>query len=336
MVFPLSYFLFFFTLVLGPIISISSTSWFGAWIGLELNALSFIPLITLKMNPYLSESALKYFLIQALGSAILIMASFILISTFKLASIFLFLALLLKLGVAPFHFWFPQVMEGLAWPQAFLLMTLQKLAPMILLSYLMSSDLLIKMTIVAAVLTSTIGALGGLNNMHLRKLIAFSSINHMSWMLVALSMGDSFWIFYFLVYTVIVLSATTTFSTLQTFTLSDLVQSDHSGVFNSALISMNFLSLGGLPPLTGFIPKWLTIQIMADLSMFVPLFFLLASALITLYFYLRIIISFLIVLNPSMSFNIKSKTLTHTSPALLLSLSFNLIGLLTPFYFFIT
>nr|YP_010160580.1 NADH dehydrogenase subunit 2 [Grapsus albolineatus]QRH17766.1 NADH dehydrogenase subunit 2 [Grapsus albolineatus]UBD09502.1 NADH dehydrogenase subunit 2 [Grapsus albolineatus] len=336
MSFPLSYFLFFFSLVLGPIISISSTSWFGAWIGLELNALSFIPLIAMKMNPYYSESALKYFLIQALGSALLIMSSFILISTFEMASIFLFLALLLKLGAAPFHFWFPQVMEGLAWPQAFLLMTLQKLAPMILLSYLITSNLVTKMTIMAAMLTAVIGALGGLNNMHLRKIIAFSSINHMSWMLMALSVGDSFWLFYFLVYTIIVLSATTTFSSLQTFTLSDLVQSERSSVFNSTLISMNFLSLGGLPPLTGFIPKWLTIQIMADLNLFIPLFFLLVSALITLYFYLRIIISFLIVLNPSMSFNIKSKTMSHTSPALLLSLSFNLIGLLTPFYFFIT
>nr|UYC29015.1 NADH dehydrogenase subunit 2 [Grapsus albolineatus] len=336
MSFPLSYFLFFFSLVLGPIISISSTSWFGAWIGLELNALSFIPLIAMKMNPYYSESALKYFLIQALGSALLIMSSFILISTFEMASIFLFLALLLKLGAAPFHFWFPQVMEGLAWPQAFLLMTLQKLAPMILLSYLITSNLVTKMTIMAAMLTAVIGALGGLNNMHLRKIIAFSSINHMSWMLMALSVGDSFWLFYFLVYTIIVLSATTTFSSLQTFTLSDLVQSERSSVFNSTLISMNFLSLGGLPPLTGFIPKWLTIQIMADLNLFIPLFFLLISALITLYFYLRIIISFLIVLNPSMSFNIKSKTMSHTSPALLLSLSFNLIGLLTPFYFFIT
>nr|UKS08551.1 NADH dehydrogenase subunit 2 [Grapsus albolineatus] len=336
MSFPLSYFLFFFSLVLGPIISISSTSWFGAWIGLELNALSFIPLIAMKMNPYYSESALKYFLIQALGSALLIMSSFILISTFEMASIFLFLALLLKLGAAPFHFWFPQVMEGLAWPQAFLLMTLQKLAPMILLSYLITSNLVTKMTIMAAMLTAVIGALGGLNNMHLRKIIAFSSINHMSWMLMALSVGDSFWLFYFLVYAIIVLSATTTFSSLQTFTLSDLVQSERSSVFNSTLISMNFLSLGGLPPLTGFIPKWLTIQIMADLNLFIPLFFLLVSALITLYFYLRIIISFLIVLNPSMSFNIKSKTMSHTSPALLLSLSFNLIGLLTPFYFFIT
>nr|YP_009239908.1 NADH dehydrogenase subunit 2 [Grapsus tenuicrustatus]AMN14542.1 NADH dehydrogenase subunit 2 [Grapsus tenuicrustatus] len=335
MTFPLSYFLFFFSLVLGPIISISSTSWFGAWIGLELNALSFIPLITLSMNPYYSESALKYFLIQALGSAMLIMSSFLFTSLLKLASIMLFLALLLKLGSAPFHFWFPQVMEGLGWPQAFLLMTIQKLAPMILLSYLIASSLVIKMTLLAAIISAMVGALGGLNVTYLRKIIAFSSINHMSWMLAALSIGDSFWLFYFLIYSLIVLSVTTTFHSLQTFTLSDLIQSDYSSPYNAALISMNFLSLAGLPPLTGFIPKWFTIQIMVNLNLFIPLFFLLASALITLYFYLRIIVSFLIMYNPSMSFNIKSKSLTISSPTFTMSLTLNFLGLLLPVYFFI-
>nr|YP_008239006.1 NADH dehydrogenase subunit 2 [Pachygrapsus crassipes]AGO20494.1 NADH dehydrogenase subunit 2 [Pachygrapsus crassipes] len=335
MTFPLSFFLFFFSLLMGSLISISSTSWFGAWIGLELNMMSFIPLITLKMNPYYSEAALKYFLIQALGSTLLIMSSFFSISFSYLASVLLLLALLLKLASAPFHFWFPHIMEGLAWPQAFLLMTLQKLAPMILLSYLMFNFLLVKVVLFSAILSSLIGALGGLNLTPLRKIIAFSSINHMSWMLLAISIGDSFWLFYFSVYSFIIFSISATFHKLQAFTLSDLVQSDYTSVYHASLISFNFLSLSGLPPFTGFIPKWMTIQIMVDLNLFVPLFFLLLSALITLYFYLRIIITFLIMVNPSLAFNTKMKPYTSASPMLILSMSFNFIGLLLPIYFLI-
>uniref|UniRef100_UPI00315D4F64 NADH dehydrogenase subunit 2 n=1 Tax=Tuerkayana magnum TaxID=3018951 RepID=UPI00315D4F64 len=333
MTFPISYIIFFFTLLMGSLISISSPSWFGAWIGLELNMMSFIPLITLKMNSYFSEAALKYFLIQALGSALLISSGFLSASFLFISTTFIFLAILLKLASAPFHFWFPQVMEGLAWPQAFLLSTIQKLAPMVLLSYLMINDMLIKMTIFSAILSAIVGALGGLNLLYLRKIIAFSSINHLSWMLIAISAGDIFWFLYFSIYSAILLSITTTFHKLQTFTLSNLMQSDQNSIFHATLISLNLLSLSGLPPFTGFIPKWILIQIMVNLNLFIPLFFLLLSALITLYFYLRIVTPFILLLNPIMNFNMKYRSPSSISPLLLIKTSFNFIGILLPIYF---
>nr|YP_009758208.1 NADH dehydrogenase subunit 2 [Cristarma eulimene]QIN89971.1 NADH dehydrogenase subunit 2 [Cristarma eulimene] len=332
MFFPSSYMIFIFTLLLGSIISISSPSWFGAWVGLELNMMSFIPLIALKMNSYYSEAALKYFLIQALGSALFISSGFLSMSFFFISYIFIFLALLLKLASAPFHFWFPQVMEGLNWPQIFLLSTIQKLAPMILLSYLMINNILIKMIIFFSIMSAIVGALGGLNLMHLRKIIAFSSINHMSWMMIAISTGDTFWFIYFIVYSFILLSITSMFYNLQVFTLSNLMQSDQNSIFHSILISFNLLSLGGLPPFTGFIPKWMLIQTMVNLNLYIPLFFLLFSALITLYFYLRIIIMFILLLNPIMNFNMKYKSLI-SNISMLMKTSFNFIGLLLPIYF---
>nr|YP_009627370.1 NADH dehydrogenase subunit 2 [Metopograpsus frontalis]QCC70819.1 NADH dehydrogenase subunit 2 [Metopograpsus frontalis] len=335
MIFPIHYILFFFSLLLGSLISISSSSWFGAWIGLELNMMSFIPLITVKMNFYYSESALKYFLIQALGSALLIMASFFSLSFFFLASILLTLALLLKLASAPFHFWFPQVMEGLAWPQAFLLMTIQKLAPMILISYLMINSILIKMIIFSAILCAVSGALGGLNITYLRKIMAFSSINHMSWMLIAISASDSYWLFYFCIYFFITFSITFMFHKLQSTTISNLVQSNFSSPLSATFIGFNLLSLGGLPPFTGFVPKWFIIQMMINNNLIFPLFFLLASALITLYFYLRIVITLFTLYNPVLTFNMSFKPTTFKSLQLSLATSFNLIGLLTPFYFFL-
>nr|BDL61427.1 NADH dehydrogenase subunit 2 [Ilyoplax integra] len=336
MVFPLSYLIFFFTLMLGILISISSPSLFGAWVGLELNMMSFIPLITLKMNSYYSEAALKYFLIQALSSSLFISTSFISLSFLTISTIFIFLALLLKLGSAPFHFWFPQVMEGLNWPQIFILSTLQKLAPMILLSYLMVNGNLIKITLISAVASAIFGAMGGINTMYLRKLIAFSSINHLSWMLVAISLSDTFWVFYFSIYSLILLSITSSLFKLQAFTLSALAQSDPSSTSSSILMSFTFLSLGGLPPFTGFIPKWFMIQIMTNMKLFVPLFFLLMSSLITLYFYLRIIIMLIIMANPMMVFHTKRGSSTKYSYSLPIKMSFNFIGILLPLYMFLT
>uniref|UniRef100_UPI0030E2D670 NADH dehydrogenase subunit 2 n=1 Tax=Austruca annulipes TaxID=196277 RepID=UPI0030E2D670 len=329
---PFSYFMFLFFLISGVLISISSSSWFGVWIGLELNLMSFIPIISLKMNPYFSEAALKYFLIQAMGSALLISSSFLFLSL-TFTSLFLILfSLLLKMGSAPFHFWFPQVMEGLLWPQVFLLSTIQKIAPLTLVSYLMISEPLNKLVIISAILSALIGALGGINLMPLRKIIAFSSINHLSWMLIAVSLSDTFWLFYFFMYSFILLSITTMFHKLQTFTLSSLIKSNPTTYLFPLLISFNFFSLSGLPPFTGFIPKWMLIQIMLNHALFMPLFFLLCSALITLYFYLRIIIPFIVIFNPVMSFSKKFKSMAFVSPSVMMSTSFNFVGILFPIY----
>nr|BCD33742.1 NADH dehydrogenase subunit 2 [Geothelphusa exigua] len=300
MAFPLSYTLFLFCLFLGIFLSISSPSWFGIWIGLELNMLSFIPIITIKMNSYFSESALKYFLIQALGSTLFILSSCMLLSFPQMSPPLLLTSLFLKLGSAPFHFWFPQVMSGLIWPQAIILMTLQKIPPMILISYLSMNSNLIQIISFSAILSAIIGALGGLNNTQLRKIMAFSSINHMSWMLISISISETFWSMYFLFYSIISSSIIILFNILQTYTLSDLMKFNQTNSIHSLLIPFNLLSLGGLPPFNGFIPKWMLIQLLINNKFFFSLIFLLSSTLITLYFYLRITIFFFMLINPFM------------------------------------
>nr|BCD33827.1 NADH dehydrogenase subunit 2 [Geothelphusa tenuimanus]BCD33828.1 NADH dehydrogenase subunit 2 [Geothelphusa tenuimanus] len=331
MVFPLSYILFFCSLILGIFLSISSPSWFGIWIGLELNMLSFIPLISIKMNSYFSESALKYFLIQALGSTLFILSTCMLLSFPQMSPPLLLTSLLLKLGSAPFHFWFPQVMSGLIWPQAIILMTLQKIPPMILISYLSMNSSLIQIISLSAILSAIIGALGGLNTTQLRKIMAFSSINHMSWMLISISISEMLWTLYFIFYSIMSSSIMILFNTLQTFTLSDLMKFNQTNNLHSLLIPFNLLSLGGLPPLAGFIPKWLLIQLLINNKFFFSLIFLLSSALITLYFYLRITIFFLMMTNPFMIIHSKLN-----SPHTLISKSFllfNLSMLFLPFMF---
>nr|YP_009459842.1 NADH dehydrogenase subunit 2 [Sinopotamon yaanense]AUT14014.1 NADH dehydrogenase subunit 2 [Sinopotamon yaanense] len=331
MLFPLSHILFFSTLILGILLSISSSSWFGIWVGLELNMMSFIPLITIKMNSYFSESALKYFLIQALSSTMFIMASCMFLSFSQLSPLILLTSLFLKLGSAPFHFWFPHVMSGLTWPQAILLMTLQKIGPMILISYIVIYSSMMQVISLSAILSAIIGALGGLNTMHLQKLMAFSSINHMSWMLISITINDMFWITYFLFYSIISSSIMILFNMFQTFTLSDLMKFNQKNPINILLIPLNLLSLGGLPPFAGFIPKWMLIQLLINNKLFFTLIFLLSSTLVTLYFYLRLTIFFFLVINPTMILNKKLNVIPSLSGNIFLF--FNLFTFSLPVLF---
>nr|YP_010713855.1 NADH dehydrogenase subunit 2 [Aristaeopsis edwardsiana]WDD39075.1 NADH dehydrogenase subunit 2 [Aristaeopsis edwardsiana] len=318
--------LFLSTLFLGTTLSVSSTSWFGTWVGLELNLLSFIPLISTKNNQYSSEAALKYFLIQALGSSIIIMsASFMLLSS-ESASFLMVVALLLKSGAAPFHFWFPSVMEGLQWPQAILLMTIQKIAPMSLLSYTVS-DHTFSIFTAAIVLSALVGAIGGMNQTLLRKIMAYSSINHMAWMMAAILISESSWLIYFLFYSAVSSSIALLFNHQEAFHISHVL--NHTGYSSQLklLTFMSLLSLGGLPPFTGFIPKWFIIQEMVSAGFFSVLAILLASALITLFYYLRISMAAITISSPKTKWSSKTSNSAYLTPSMLWLNSF---GLLTP------
>lgn len=291
------HFLFFSTLLMGTLLSISSSSWFGAWIGLELNLLSFIPLISSKNNQYCSESALKYFLIQALGSSVIILsASFFLLSR-ESAGAFLMISLLLKAGAAPFHFWFPRVIDGLNWPQRITLITIQKVAPMSLLSYAIphSPSLIIFSSVI---LSAVVGALGGLNQTLLRKIMAYSSINHIAWILSAITISESMWIIYFLIYSLVSTSLALLFFKRQSFHVSHIINHSSQSQSMKVLTFASLLSLGGLPPFTGFIAKWFIIQELVFNQMYLTLSVLLSSALITLFYYLRVSITSIMMSSP--------------------------------------
>ena len=319
--------LFLFTLIIGTTLSISSSSWFGAWVGLELNLLSFIPLISSKNNQYSSESALKYFLIQALGSSIIILsASFFLISLYS-ARILLITSLLLKAGAAPFHFWFPRVIEGLNWPQAVTLITIQKIAPISLISYTISysPSFLITSSIL---LSALVGAVGGLNQTFLRKIIAYSSINHIAWILSAIILRETRWIIYFIIYSLVSSSLAFLFFRSQSFHISHIMNNSPHSQTKKILTFASLLSLGGLPPFTGFIAKWFIIQELAFNQIFITLLVLLSRALVTLFYYLRISITSIIISSPKRKWTKTNNFSSSISTPFLIFI--NSLGIFTP------
>nr|YP_009630380.1 NADH dehydrogenase subunit 2 [Neuroperla schedingi]QBP33896.1 NADH dehydrogenase subunit 2 [Neuroperla schedingi] len=286
--------LFTMTLMTGTLITISANSWFGAWMGLEINLLSFIPLMTNTKNLLSTEASLKYFLTQALASATLLMAvilAALMLSTpesFLIKNSFLTTlinsTLLLKMGAAPFHFWFPGVMEGLNWLNSLMLMTWQKIAPLILISYNLKINLFMSLIIVLCIL---VGSLGGFNQTSLRKILAYSSINHLGWMLAALSIGENLWLLYFSVYTFLSFAMVYMFNNFKVFHIQQVFSLNYISPVNKFALFITLLSLGGLPPFLGFLPKWIIIQNMVQTGHLTLITLMVTLTLITLFYYVR-------------------------------------------------
>nr|YP_010758745.1 NADH dehydrogenase subunit 2 [Palaemon macrodactylus]WEW73452.1 NADH dehydrogenase subunit 2 [Palaemon macrodactylus] len=288
--------LFSLTLMAGTLISISSSSWFLAWLGLELNLLSFIPLITAQKSPFCSEAALKYFLIQAFGSATLLISVTILFMFSMSPKILIFTSLILKMGAAPLHFWLPTIMQGMSWLNCLILMTIQKIAPLVLISFTLCNQTEI-LFISVSVFSAIMSGLGGLNQTFLRKLMAYSSINHTAWMLAAISSSTSLWIHYILTYSIISISVVTIFNQNQMLHIKHLTNLS-SSPFNKVTLFMTLFSLGGLPPFLGFLPKMSVITNLVNSGFFIWALILTMSALITLFYYIRVAITSLTLNSP--------------------------------------
>lgn len=116
--------LFLFFMVLGTSLAVRASSWFMAWVGLELNLLSFLPVVFSEGGTGRNERGVKYFFVQALASLLILVGRVLPFFVEGFGSLYVInFSLFVKLGAAPFHFWFVSVMEGLGWIVCLLLMT---------------------------------------------------------------------------------------------------------------------------------------------------------------------------------------------------------------------
>nr|YP_010417661.1 NADH dehydrogenase subunit 2 [Precis archesia]YP_010417726.1 NADH dehydrogenase subunit 2 [Precis actia]USF17781.1 NADH dehydrogenase subunit 2 [Precis archesia]USF17885.1 NADH dehydrogenase subunit 2 [Precis actia] len=283
---------FLFILFFSTLISISSNSWLGCWIGLEINLLSFIPLMSNPNNLLNSEASLKYFLTQSIASINFLFSILINLLMLKnffndyIISILINSSLLMKMGSTPFHFWFPNIMEGLSWLNCFILMTWQKISPMILLSYYMN----LKFLFLIMIFNVLIGTISSFNQTSLRKLMAFSSINNLGWMLSALLISENLWMLYFLLYSLFIFIMCFLFYIINIFYINQLFNLNLNFSIKFSIL-INFLSLGGLPPFLGFFPKWMIINYLLFNDLFIISIIFTMSSLIMLFIYIRIIYS---------------------------------------------
>nr|BAL68104.1 NADH dehydrogenase subunit 2 [Taenioides sp. Snyderi TK-2011] len=321
--------LLFFGLFLGTTITASSSHWLLAWMGLEINTLAIIPLMAQSHHPRAIEATTKYFLTQATAAATLLFASItnawltgqwdITLMTHPVPTAMITLALALKLGLAPLHTWLPEVLQGLTLTTGLILSTWQKLAPFILLLQIPcpSQDLLI----ILGLSSTLIGGWGGLNQTQLRKILAYSSIAHLGWMLLIIQFAPSLTL---LALTMYLVMTTATFLTLQNnkaTNINALSTSWAKAPLLTATTPLLLLSLGGLPPMTGFLPKWLILQELTKQQLPMTAVLAALTALLSLYFYLRLCYAMTLTMPPNNLAGSSLWRLPTLNPSLLLATS---------------
>nr|ADO14199.1 NADH dehydrogenase subunit 2 [Oriolus szalayi]ANO58463.1 NADH dehydrogenase subunit 2 [Oriolus szalayi]QBS36268.1 NADH dehydrogenase subunit 2 [Oriolus szalayi] len=304
---PQAKLIFTSSLLLGTTITISSNHWVMAWTGLEINTLAILPLISKSHHPRAVEAATKYFLVQAAASALVLFSSMtnawhtgqwdITQLTHPTSSLILTAAISIKLGLVPFHFWFPEVLQGSSLTTGLLLSTAMKFPPITLL-YMTSSSLNPTLLTTLAVLSAALGGWMGLNQTQIRKIMAFSSISHLGWMAIIITYIPKLTLLNFYLYTLMTAAVFLTFNSMKVLKLSTLMTAWTKAPSLSTTLLLTLLSLAGLPPLTGFLPKWLIIQELTKQGMILAAVAMALLSLLGLFFYLRLAYCATITLPP--------------------------------------
>nr|AMM05268.1 NADH dehydrogenase subunit 2 [Arctocephalus forsteri] len=303
------------TVVLGTMIVLTSSHWLMIWIGFEMNMLAIIPILMKNLSPRATEASTKYFLIQATASMLLMLGIIINLMTsgqwaiLKLpsptASNLLTIALAMKLGMAPFHFWVPEVTQGTPLSSGMILLTWQKIAPLSVL-YQITPSTNPNLLITLAIASMLVGGWGGLNQTQLRKILAYSSIAHMGWITIIVMYNPTLMLLNLMIYITMTLGTFMLFMYNSSTTTLSLSHTWNKLPFMTSLILVLMLSLGGLPPLSGFVPKWLIIQELTKNDMIILPTFMAITALLNLYFYMRLSYTTALTLFPSTN-NMKMK-----------------------------
>nr|YP_003934432.1 NADH dehydrogenase subunit 2 [Thylacodes squamigerus]ADI79415.1 NADH dehydrogenase subunit 2 [Thylacodes squamigerus] len=282
-------------------ISISSAHWLGMWAGAELNLIMFIPFLIYTGLVSETESAMKYFIFQAIGSGFMVFGS---VMTYSMTHSWelitdihvnwmLFVGLMVKLGAAPFHWWLPPVMAGVKWPVAFILTTWQKIIPLFLVCTLLGPDSWQPLVMFLSVASGFIGGIGGVNQTQFRALIAYSSIGHIGWMLYSMSFSLGSMVIYFLFYVAI---SAALFRELWNMASSGTLDTsgNHSVMVNLGIM-VSLVSMGGLPPMVGLFPKWLIFIGAWGTAHYMVILLLILGSLISIYYYLCVVFSLIMI-----------------------------------------
>nr|YP_009434744.1 NADH dehydrogenase subunit 2 [Mugilogobius myxodermus]ATG24544.1 NADH dehydrogenase subunit 2 [Mugilogobius myxodermus] len=338
---PYTLALLFFGLLLGTTITLTSSHWLVAWMGLEINTLAIIPLMAKQHHPRATEATTKYFLTQATAAATLLFASTtnawltgqwdIQLMTHPIPTTVIILALALKIGLAPLHTWLPEVLQGLDLFTGLILSTWQKLAPFALLLQIPTAHE--EILILLGLSSTLVGGWGGLNQTQLRKILAYSSIAHLGWMLIILQFMPSLTLLALITYLIMTSSLFLTFNYNSTTNINSLATSWAKAPLLTTIAPLLLLSLGGLPPMTGFMPKWLILQELTKQQLPMTATIAALTALLSLYFYLRLSYAMTLTTSPN---NLAGTTpwrlhsLRQALPVAITALSTTLLLPLTP------
>nr|YP_008144434.1 NADH dehydrogenase subunit 2 [Euchiloglanis kishinouyei]AFH37526.1 NADH dehydrogenase subunit 2 [Euchiloglanis kishinouyei] len=293
------------SLILGTLLTMTSAHWMLAWMGLEMNTLAMLPLMAKSHSPRAVEATVKYFLTQAAAAATILFASTanawitgewnIYSTATPISTIAITMALALKMGLAPMHMWMPQVMQGLDLPTGLILATWQKLAPFALIVQMAHYP-----STLLTVLDSHQWSRGwGAKPNTTTKNLAYSSIAHLGWIVTISQFNQQLTMLVLITYFIMTSATFLVFKLMSTTKINTLAMAWTKAPSMAALASLALLSLGGLPPLTGFLPKWLILQDLTAQGLPLTAVTLALASLMSLYFYLRLCYAMILTTAPN-------------------------------------
>nr|YP_009240912.1 NADH dehydrogenase subunit 2 [Neoscona nautica]ALF63146.1 NADH dehydrogenase subunit 2 [Neoscona nautica] len=260
--------------IMSIMMTFSCNDWILIWVGLEINMVSFIALIFSRSSNGI-ESCMKYFFIQSLGSGILLMMFY---NNFYYFEYIVLSVLSYKVGAGPFFFWFPSLCEKLNWGSCFLLMTIQKILPLALISFMVS--MFLWMIIFMSIF---IGVMGSMNQNKMKRLMAYSSIHHVGWILMCNYIANMMWLVYLLMYMLLISGI------MMVIYKDNIININMLWKFSSKWsFTLGMLSMGGMPPLLGFYLKWLMFYYLMEWD-FSLLFMMIIMSVMMFYVYFRIV-----------------------------------------------
>nr|QJW33589.1 NADH dehydrogenase subunit 2 [Arge aurora] len=286
----------------------TSMSWLTTWIFLEMNLMTFIPMM---MNKYqLKKSTngmIKYFIIQSFSSSLMfisiIIMNFFLLNYFKLINmikIIISLTLLIKLGAAPFHWWMPHVMIKLNWKNCFLLLTWQKFAPLFVIIQINQKNSFMNL---CAMMSMIFGAILGLNQTSIKLLLTYSSINHIGWIIINSLMNKMLMTLYLIIYSTMNFIICYLMYFFKINYINQMFKNFNNNKFNMLFLMTMMMSLGGLPPFLGFLPKMFTLILTLKNFMFLESIIMIFTTLITLKFYLNLMLPMMNIYSMKIKFS---------------------------------
>lgn len=303
------YCLLFLTYI-GSFILIISDNLLTTYLGLELQTFSIFILIAKNRSSIKSsEAGLKYFMLGAISSGFYLLSLVILYLfgyTFELKDIMFFnedliiyisitlilLSFSFKLSLFPFHFWIPDIYEGSSWDIVTLIATLPKISVIcLLIQILINSNVMLSLCLCSII----IGTLGALNQTKLKRLLAYSGVSHMGFIILgytiqsnsSLTVGSMYLLIYMLI-TISFLVLIINNNKKNNFII-ELGALKFTNKVLSITIILIILSIAGVPPLSGFISKWYLIWCSIENQYIISSILIILFSAIGMGYYLRLI-----------------------------------------------
>ena len=325
--------------LLGITLLVSSNDLLALYLAMELQSLSFYTLATLKRDDESStEAGLKYFILGALSSGIFLFGVSLIygltgLTNFDSLNLFVFgfgigldfsnvystaglligiifigIAFLFKLAAAPFHMWVPDVYQGSPTSITALFAIVPKLAIFGVLIRLYLNTFLGLMIqwqpliIFCSIASMIIGSFGALNQSLIKRLLAYSAISHIGYVLIAFASGTHTSLQALLIYmTIYMIMSIQSFSVLLSLRkklngksidyLIELVSLSRTQPVLAATFAISLLSLAGIPPLAGFFSKWLVFSSAIQSHFYLLAIIGVLTSVLASVYYLRIIIN---------------------------------------------